>query len=226
LEFSGFTNSDFDFFKKKSTMIKAELDTRREDVKKHFREFCYEIQKCYYRSTNSTLILDKDFQGLNKNINFISAKSKIEGIEYLDLSISLYQDSIQINLICPPDGDYKKYEYLKGVMQSSKEVFVKFFKENKSMYVTLFKRINKKGSEYLWQEEYRFINNELSLGEYDSLIDNMERLQPYQYDSKKIAGIHIGSQFLKAESTKLSKSLAPRVCSEIVKLIDLCKSVV
>ena len=127
MDFSGFVNADFDFFKKKGTMSKAEYDEKKEDVKRHFREFCYEIQKSFYSASGGTLVLEKNFQGLNKNKNSISAISQIDRMDLLNLKIELSQDNVLVGLICPYNGDYLKFEALKKILDSERDMFIKFF---------------------------------------------------------------------------------------------------
>ena len=89
----------------------------------------------------------------------------------------------------------------------------------------LYSRNFKKSGDDNWSEEYRFNNNELSIGSYDILINNMEKLQPSEYNNKKLAGIHIGAQFSKSDSTRMGKVLAARCSTEIIKLVGLCKAI-
>lgn len=223
MEFLGFANNDFDFFRKKNTLNKTEYDQKREELKRRFREFCYQIQKCYHSTTNSTLVFDKDFQGLGKNRNSILARCKIDSIIYLGLNIVLSQDSISINLVCPPDGDCLKFQEFKNILTSRREIFTKFFNENKNMFLVLFKRNLKKIGEDMWEEEFKFENNELSYGELELLINNMEKLQPSTVDSKKSAGVNIRTQISKSDAVKTGKQLPAKVCGEIVNFLDLCK---
>lgn len=221
MEFSGFTNSDFDFFKKKSTMSKMEYDERKEEIKRSFREFCYEIQKNYHSSTGGTLLLDKNFQTLNRNKNYVSAISKPDKTDLLSLKLELCQDNISLALVCPPDADSIKFERLKQSVRDKQDILARFFKENKSMFIMLYKRNSKKSGDDLWNEEFKFSNNELILGNYDLFLENLEKLQPQEYDSKKLAGLHIKEQFLKVEAIRMGKMLSSRVCSDIIKLMDL-----
>lgn len=224
MEFLGFINSDFDFFKKKDTMDKIRYDEKKEEVKRHFREFCYEIQKDYHTVTGGTLHLDKNFQGLNKNKNILSAISKTGSLDFFDLGIDLSQDGIYINLICPPDADYIKYEKLKQVMGSKRQVFLNFFKCNKNMFIVLYRRNYKKPLDGRWEEEFKFINNELTSDNYDMLLCNMDKLQPSPYDNKNIAGLHIKTQFSKSDAVKMGKNLASRSCDEIIKMLGLMET--
>lgn len=222
MEFAGFTNNDFDFFRKKGSMSKAELDDRKEEVKRRFREFCYQLQKSYHSVTGGTLLLDKDFQGLGKNRNYIYASSKINCNELFNLYIFFTQEGININISCPPDGDYMKFQQLKGVINTNKEIIAKFFKENKPMFLTLYSRNLKKQGEDTWTEEYKFNNNEMCYGNYDTLLKNMEKLQPSVIDGKSYAGMRIAAQYLKVEASKIGKALPGRVCADVVKLQELC----
>lgn len=222
MEFLGFASSDFDFFKKKAVMSKTEYDEKKEEVKRHFREFCYQIQKSYHTVTGKTLAIDKDFQGLNKNKNSITAKVVMDTNKYFSLNIVFSQDSVAINLACPPDDDNNKFQEFKTIVTEKKETFIKFFKENKSFFMILCKRNYKKPSDTTWDEEFKFNNNELCYGDYKVLLDNMDKLQPLPLDNKKLAGVHIGTQFGKTDAIKIGKQLASRVCSEIIKLLDLC----
>jgi hypothetical protein len=203
-------------------MVKAEYDEKKEELKRHFREFCYQMQKCYHSTTEGTLLLDKDFQGLNRNKDYISAKSKISGLDFLDLTIDLCQDNITINLVSPPDGDYQKLEKLKGFLTNRKEAFTKFFKENKQVFIVLYRVEYKKSGEGSWIEEFKFTNNELSLGDFKVLIDNMEKLQPSPYNIKKSAGIHIRAQISKSDIIRMGKTLPSRVCTEVIRFLSFC----
>jgi len=223
MEFSGFISSDFDFFKKKNSMEKNEYNTKREEVIRHFREYCYELQKIYHSNTGKTLLLDKDFHGLNKNKNSLVAKSSVEGVDFVNLKIQQDKNCISIKLICPPDGDPKKYEVMKQKIMTRGDVFVRFFKENKNMLIVLLRRTSKKLGDDSWIEEFRYNNNELVLGNYNNLIENMNRLQPVPDDNKKLAGMHIGMEISKGDAVRAGKVLASRSCSEIINLLDLCQ---
>jgi tetratricopeptide (TPR) repeat protein len=177
MEFLGFDSNNFDFFKKKSSMGKAKLDEQKEEVKRCFREFCYQVQKNYHSSTGKALILDKDLQGLNRNKNYITAKHQIDASASFNISIILGQDNISINLVCPPDEDYMKFQEFKNILSTKEDTFIKFFKGNKNMQLVLYKRNVKKSGDDSWDEEFRFDNNELSLGDYKVLIENLAKLQ-------------------------------------------------
>lgn len=223
MDFSGFENADFDFFRKKGSMNKEEYDIKKEEVRRHFRELCYQIQKSYHSTTGRTLALDKDFAGLGKIKNMISAKSKIEGMDYFNLCIFQTQDGISINLACPPADEFIQYQRLKNVMASRKELFAKFFKENRNTYIVLCKRNYRKPGDDAWEEEFKFDNNELCLGNFDLLTGNMDRLQPFPMENKKLGGLYIRTQFLKSESVKLGKQLPSRICTEIIKFFCFCE---
>lgn len=225
MEFLGFANNDFDFFRKKNAMGKTEYDERKEEIKRHFREFCYQVQKNYHSESGGTLPLDKDFHGLGKSRNYISAFSRISDMGAFGLYIMLNQDGININLSCPWNGDPIKFEELKGVIDNKKEELTKFFKENKSMHIVLFTRNCKKQGEDIWAEEFKFTNNELSRGDYAILIQNMERLQPSPIEDKKLAGLRICTLISKSEAVKLGKMLPARACTEVIKLVKLCSSI-
>ena len=225
MDFLGFINSDFDFFKKKGLMNKLEYDTKKEELKRHFREFCYVIQKNYHGINGGTLLFDKDFQGLSKNKNIICAKLRIPDIDFINLSIDLCQENISINLVSPPDGDYTKFEQFRNVLINKKEMMTKFFKENKPMYILLYKRNYKKQGDDVWIEEYKFENNELCLGNYDTLIENIDKIQPSPINMKKLSGIKIRVQFSKSDTTKTGKLLATRACGDIIKMLSLCDSI-
>lgn len=222
MDFSGFDSSDFDFFKKKGVYSKSEYDEKKEEVKRHFREFCYQIQKNYHTDTGKTLILEKDFQGLIKSKNTVSAKIVFEDMKYFGISIILGQDSLNINLVCPPDDDYNKFEYLKHLIAAKKELLVKFFKENKGAFLVLCKRNYKKPGDDTWEEEFKFDNNELCYGDYKKLLENMEKLQPLPINSKKLSGLYIRAQFSKTDAVRIGKQLPVRACSEIIKFLNLC----
>lgn len=226
MEFYGFSNSDFDFFRKKNSMSKMEYDVKKEEIKRHFRELCYEIQKNYHSTTGETLLLDKNFQNFNRNKNYLTATSQIDKINAFYLKIELCQENIHIGLVCPSDGDCLKYDGLKQLIKDKKDIFLKFFKENKSMFVLLYKRNGKKTGDEGWVEEYRFNNNELILGNFDLLISNMEKIQPSQCNSKSMGGIQIRAQFTKSDAVKMGKMLAARSCREIISLLSLCRALV
>lgn len=223
MEFLGFANTDFDFFKKKNSLNKPEYDERKEEVKRHFREFCYQIQKNYHSTTNKTLVLDKDFQGLSKNKNSVLAKCMVDSIAYMDLNLVLSQDYITVNLVCPPDDEYLKFEDFRNAIINKKEIFVRFFKENKNIFLILYKRNSKKTGEDIWEEEFKFDNNELSLGNYEVLLENMAKLQPYPHENKKNSGLNIRAQFSRQDAVKIGRQLPERVCLEINKFLGLCE---
>lgn len=222
MEFLGFTNNDFDFFKKKSMMDKAEYNERREEVKRHFRELCYQIQKNYHSLTGGTLLLDKDFHGLAKNKAYIYAFSKMDDADVFGLYIMLGKDSLNINLCCPYDGNPVKFQELKGIINDNKDKFAKFFKENKNMHIELFSRNYKKQGEDGWTEEFKYTNNELNQGDYNNLIKNMEKLQPDPLDDKNLAGLRICTIVSKPDAIKLGNALSLKLCKDIIRLIKLC----
>lgn len=220
MDFLGFMSEDFDFLKRKASMAKPEYDKKKENVKRHFREFCYQIQKSYHTNTGGTLLLEKDFQGLNKNKEGVWAKKKIDGTDLFGLKIYLSRDNISINLVCPPDGDYNKFEKFKDIVTNNKKVLSAYFNENKSAFLILYRLDYKKSDEGVWDEEFKFSNREMCLENYKVLIENMEKLQPSAHDSKKLAGISIRVQFSKSDIIRSGKTLSSRACTEIIKLIN------
>lgn len=223
MDFLGFSNSDFDFFKKKSTMDKQEFDARKEEVKRHFREFCYQVQKCYHSTTGGTLSLDKDFQGLNRNRNCIMAKSQVHGIDIMEQVIEMGQDKISIYLVCPKtDNTNVDLQTLKNLMEEKQDVFLKYFKQNKEMSIALCSRNVKKSSSEDWGEEYKFDNKELSLEGCKLLINNIDKFQAQDTGNKVQHSIRIRAQFLKNDVVRTGKALAERSCSEIIKFQNLC----
>lgn len=225
MDFFGFMNEDFDFLKRKASMTKPEYDEKKEDVKRRFREFCYQIQKSYHISTGGTLLLDKDFQGLNKNKEGVTARCRVDGNSLLGLKISLDPDNISINLICPSDGSYQKIEKFKDILINSKEILSSYFKENKTAFLVLYRIDHKKSAEGVWTEEFKFSNREMCLDDYHVLTDNLEKLQPRTYDPKKIAGVSIRVQFSRGDIIRSGKTLPSRTCTEIIKLLNLSQKI-
>jgi hypothetical protein len=222
MDFMGFVNGDFDFFKKKAAMAKPEYDEKKEEVKRHFRELCYQVQKQYHSVTGGTLLLDKDFQGLNKNKNHISAKCKIDEIDFAFLSIELNGECVSINLISPPDGDYLKFEKFREAVKEKSNETARFFKEERSAILALYKLDVKKAGEDAWKEEFKFLNREMCSEDYKLLLENMERLQPIPYNSRKSAGAKIKIQHPKSEVVRVGKMLPSRLCTELISFLKLC----
>jgi hypothetical protein len=223
MDFVGFVNSDFDFFKKKTTMDKQEYDERKEEVKRHFREFCYQVQKCYHLVTGGTLVLDKDFQGLNRNRNSITAKSQVYGFDIMEQVMEMNQDKIFIYFVCPKsDGNSADLQVLKNLIEDKKDIFSRFFKENKEVSLALFSRHVKKAASEDWIDECKFDNSELSLGDYKILVSNIEKLQSQEVVNKIKCSIRIRTQFSKNDIIRTGKAFAERSCGEIIKLQNLC----
>lgn len=221
MDFSGFINEDFDFLKRKASMAKPEYDEKKENVKRHFREFCYQIQKSYHTSTGGTLLLDKDFQGLNKNKEGISASNRIDDTGFLGLKICLSHDNISLNLICPSNGNHQDFEKFRDIVINNKELLSSYYKENKAAFLILYSIEYKKSGEGVWNEEFRFSNREMCLDNYRVLIENMEKIQPRPYDPKKVAGVSIRMQLSRGEIIRSGKTLPSRACAEIIKLLGI-----
>lgn len=221
MEFLGFANSDFDFFKKKSTTNKEDYDNKKEEVRRHFREYCYEIQKNYHSLTGGAILFEKDFQGLNKSKNYISAFSKISDMDYIDLIIDLSQNEISIGLVSIQGEDLSQYKKLKELIAVKSDVFHKFYKENKSMHAVLYTKGYKKAADDVWTEDIKYENNELSISGLQGLIDNISNLE-ISSNKKRIPVVFMGMRFLKSDAIKIGKSLASKSCGEIVKLLNLC----
>lgn len=221
MEFTGFTNSDFDFFRKKGSLNKSELDDKKEEIKKHFREFCYQIQKSYHSTTSGTLVLDKDFQGLGKNKNSIYACNKFADKELFSLYIIFSKEGISISLACPDDDDITKFSQLKNSIKDNGKVLANFFKENKNMFLSLYSINNKKHSENTWTEVYKFSNNEMCHADYSLLLSNMEKLQPSEAGCNTMAGLRISSQYLKTDAVRIGKNLPERANADIIRLLAL-----
>lgn len=222
MDFLGFANSDFDFFRKKGTLAKPEYDKKKEEVKTHFREFCYQLQKCYHTETSGTLPLDKDFHGLNKNRDCIKAKSAAGRGGLFGLSIDMSQDGIAISLVCPSDPDVNRVEELKGTIVSKGNELADFFKENREAFVVLYRIDGKKSSDRLWNEEFKFSNRELSSGDFTVLLQNIEKAGEGGDSLKSCPGFRIKEQFPKSDAVKQGKLLPSKACGEVMKLFKLC----
>jgi hypothetical protein len=118
-----------------------------------------------------------------------------------------------------------KFQEFKNILSTNVDTFIKFFKGNKNMQLVLYKRNVKKSGDDSWDEEFRFDNNELSLGDYKVLIENLAKLQPYPIEAKKLGGLHIRAQYNKNDAVKLGKQLSVRVCQDVIKLLELVQHI-
>ena len=223
MDFNGFESSDFEFFKRKKTMEKSEYEKKKEGLKRLFRGLCYQLQKCYHKNTDGVLILEKDFQGLNKGKDHLYARANINGIDFLGLEIDLYQEGLNINLISPADGDYLKFELFKNALKDKKDIFARLFRENKSIYMTIYKRDIKKPRTGCWTEEFKFENKELNINNLDLVVNNIEKIQPYPFDNKNIGGVKIKLNIPRPEAIKQGKALPNKVCTEVIKMFNFCE---
>ncbi|MDI6619280.1 MAG: hypothetical protein QME45_11515 [Clostridiales bacterium] len=225
MDFMGFTGDDFEFFKRKNDLAKAEYNDKREQMKKHFREFCYQVQKSYHTSTGKVLTLEKDFKGLNKMKSSISANCDIESSGIFNLKIDFYRDNIGIYIECPKGRDYDGIKKLEDILTNKKDTLTGFFKGNRNMILMLLYSESKKSNNNNGHEEMKLSNNELCFGNYDMLVKKIEELLPPCYNKKSTLNIKIGMQYLKPDALKIGKALPSRACSEIIGLLDLCGAI-
>ncbi|MCX7903462.1 MAG: hypothetical protein N2486_03015 [Caloramator sp.] len=126
MDFNGFVAADFDFFRKKDKLTKEEYDKFRNDIKLHFRKFCYELQKIYHKNTGGVLELDKEFHGFSKKSDEIAAYNLIKD----DLRIKFFLNCENVGTCLE-----LKHDNLKDILSKHRDAIRQFIFSNKHAFI-------------------------------------------------------------------------------------------
>lgn len=198
MDFNGFVAADFDFFKKKDKFTKEEYDKFRNDIKLHFRKYCYELQKIYHKNTDGVLELDKEFHGFYKKSDEIAAYNLIN--ENLRIKFFLNSENVGTCLEL-------KHDNLKDILTKHKELIRQFMFLNKHAFIEL--QTMGKGD-----KKTRVSALDYSEKNYES----------FMVESNKSKTLLIGFIYNKNEAIKLGKDITKHIYEnyfEINKVKDL-----
>ncbi|MDO6353579.1 hypothetical protein Q3V94_00580 [Caloramator sp. CAR-1] len=198
MDFNGFVAADFDFFKKKDKFTKEEYDKFRNEVKLHFRKFCYELQKIYHKNTDGVLELDKEFHGFSKKSEEIAAYNLIKD----DMRIKFFLNSENVG-ICLEIKD----DNLKDFLTKYKDVIKQFLFSNKHAFIEL-QNLGK------GDKKTRILALDYSEKNYEGFI----------MESNKSKTLLVGFIYNKNEAIKLGKDITKHIHEnyyEISKIKDL-----
>ncbi|KRQ87246.1 hypothetical protein ABG79_01049 [Caloramator mitchellensis] len=203
MEFNGFLTADFDYFKKKDKMTKEEYEKTRNDIKLHFRKYCYELQKQYHKITGGVLELDKEFHSFTKKSDEIAAFSDISQKSKLKIFLNSEFLGVTIELKCP------NYEEL---LQDKKDLIWEFMLSNKHTFIEYLPNIKN-------VKNIRILSHELNSKNYENIINALKNTQ-----NKSLSLIQIGYLFNKNESIKLGKDIVRNAYDALIKTLELNKA--
>jgi hypothetical protein len=215
MDFNGLTGGDFDFFKKKDKMLKEEYETRRNDLKMHFRSLCYEIQKMYHKNTDGVFEVNKEFQNFNKRSMNISAEHKNSE----DSSIILNMDSnnLKVELILN-SSDEKSSGKIMTIINNKKTVLLEHAMSSKYMVIYAeFAGRNKKDN--MMKLSALDVNNK----NYDNFISFINKGVS---EGKHEFTLGTGYAYSKNECVKQGKALSNTVYGSTIELMDLFNKIV
>jgi hypothetical protein len=216
MEFSGFIGSDFDFFKKKEKMVKEDYDKGRNNLKIHFRSFCYQIQKVYYQKTGSVLYLEKEFQNFNKRSNEISVE-RIDNQNNYKLVFTLNPDhlNIELRLLCE---DKVRFDGIIEILKSKKPSIWQFLSSHKHVIIYAdFPQKNKKSV------VHKLTSIDISNKNYDAFIENVNNNISRD---KYACSVCFGYNLPKNECIKQGKNLKNIAYDAVTSILSLEKDLI
>lgn len=216
MEFSGFTGADFDFFRKKDKMAKEDYEKGRNNLKLHFRSFCYEIQKVYHQKTGSVLYLEKEFQNFNKRSNEIFVE-RISNQSNCKVVFTLNPDhlNIELRLLCE---DKDRFDGVVEMLKNKKPSIWHFLSSNKHVIIHAdFPQKNKKSI------VQKLTSIDISNKNYDSFIENVNNNIS---KDKYVCSVCLGYNLPKNECIKQGKNLKNIAYDAVASILNLEKDLI
>lgn len=212
MEFNGFVNMDFDFFRKKDKLSSEDYDNARNNLKTHFRGMCYEFQKMYFKNTGNFFDMEKEFQNFNKRSTSINAAHIIKSND-LKLNFELNSDGMYIEIALPTSGSLGALDYL----IKKKDALFNFIMGNRFRVVKAY--ITSKSKELSC---IKLSGYDISEKNYEVFIKN---LQNNLKSGKQISKLTLGYYFNKVECTKQGKNLINSVYDSVIGILSVADNI-
>lgn len=213
MEFTGFEGKDFDFFKKKDRLSREDYERGRNNVKLHFRELCYEIQKLYHKNTDGFFTIERDFQNFSKRNLFISARH-LTDIKESYINLHMDYAGFAVELIRQSSSQEDSGLTI-DILKANKNIIWEYIMASKSMYV------------YVNFEDKDKEDSIIKLSALDMNTKNYNKLIKFisenNLNGKNTYKLGIGYIFSKGECTKQGKDFINSVYFGISNLLDLSK---
>jgi hypothetical protein len=215
MEFNGFVGTDFDFFKKKDKMLKDEYEKGRNDVKLHFRSFCYEIQKIYHKKTGGVFELDKEFQNFNKRSTSIYVDKAGEKDKF-KLHMQMNSDFMNIEALFQPQnsGDI---EYIVRVLKDNRNLLWDYAMASK--YITVSADFQSKDKKV---NTIKLTSLEINKKNYDSFLAAFESNAAF---GKVLQRFSVGYCFSKNECVKQGKNFVNTAYDSVMGITNLVEQI-
>lgn len=210
MEFNGYTNMDFDFFRKKDKLLKTDYDSARNNLRLHFRGMCYGLQKLYYKNVGEVFTLEREYQNFNKRSTSINASHIIkDGDTSLRLNLELDNNGLFVEIVIPEEvakswGGYVEY------LKANKQQILNYVMGNR--FRICYAEVGKKVKDLSIIKVSGF---EISDKNYDNFIKNLENSLKA---GNTIGKLCVGYFYNKGESTKQGTELLDVVYDSITSL--------
>ncbi len=203
MDFNGFANSDFDFFKKKDKMSKVDYEEGRKNLKTHFRGLCYEIQKLYYKEHSVPFYIEKEFQNFSKRSTSINAMHDVEN------------SPIKLNLLLNEEGIYNIIELSNeipviDILSNKKKDIISFITSSRNRFIKADLNLKSKNKNIIKLNSY-----EMSDKNFDNLCANLSE----SIKNGKEVSSHIGYFYSKSECVKQGKDFLNTAYGSVLELL-------
>lgn len=211
MEFIGFSSDNFEFFRKKDKMSKAEYEKNRNAVKLGFRCLCYDMQKLYHKKTDGVLEINKEFSNFSKRSVNISADYG-KNTETAKSIIEMNIDNVAVKLICTSNNEEAARSVLSRLTDAKKQIidFLVSEKHNQINY-----SLRGKGNRI----EINKLNSlDVTENSFDGILTRLgESIAAGKYDFE----IAIQHTCPKAEAIKQEKNLPEVLYEDMLTIMDL-----
>lgn len=213
MEYNGFTMSDFDFFKKRDKMEKNDYEKGRNDLKMHFRGFCYEMQKEYHKKTGGVFEISHDYQSFTKKSTSICALKELKD-NMFDLYMELNSENIIIEISFSPTSVQSGKEFVE-ILKSKKDVFKEYVMKSNNIALA-YKYVGKDKK----VDSYKIKSIDMNSRNYETLVTKLEEMVskgklPFRFSA--------GSIYTKKECTAQKKEFIHTAYESAMNLIQLAQ---
>jgi hypothetical protein len=203
MDFNGFANSDFDFFKKKDKMSKVDYEEGRKNLKTHFRGLCYEIQKLYYKEHSVPFYIEKEFQNFSKRSTSINAMHNVEN------------SSTKLNLLLNEEGIYNIIEFSNetlviNILNEKRKDIIGFITGSRNRLINADLNLKSKNKSIIKLNSY-----EMSDKNFDNLYTNLSE----SIKNGKEVSFYIGYFYSKSECVKQGKDFLNTAYNSVLELL-------
>lgn len=216
MEFLGLSTEDFDFFRKKDKMSKAEYEKSRNEVKHHFRGLCYELQKIYHKKTDGVLKINKEFPNFNKRSMNIDAQygEKVDGFRQI---IEMNTENVCTKLILEGSSE-ESSKLIIDILKNKKNVIWDYLLVDKHNQINTF--FKGKGNKI---DTIKYNSLDINTKNYDAFLEFIEtHLKSGKYDFE----VALQHTCPKDAAIKQSKNLSNVIYGELTNISELYTSLV